>query len=133
MKMKKYLLLVFFLLAPLSVMAGELDISVDQEALAVIYSGGETMHYSLSWSGGIKIGDMYLSVAPDDGEDGFVITARVTDYGLFKFFYPVDDTFTTFVHGPLKLPYRYQVHQLEGSSMDARRLTVYDQEKYAVV
>jgi len=133
MQMMKYFLLVFFLLPPLSVTAEEIDISVDQQALAVIYSGDETMHYSLSWSGGIKIGDLYLSVAPEDGGDGFVITARVTDYGLFKFFYPVDDTFTTFVRGPFKLPYRYQVHQLEGSSMDARRLTVYDQEKYAVL
>ena len=125
--------LFFCCFLPVSVTASELSLSIDQEALGVIYSGGETLHYSLSWSGGIKIGDLYLSVVSEESGDGFVITARVTDYGLFKFFYPVDDTFTTFVRGPLKLPYRYEVHQLEGSDMDARRLTLYDQEHLSVV
>jgi len=125
--------LFFYFFLPASVTAAELPLSIDRQALAVIYSGTETLHYSLSWSGGIKIGDLYLSVAPQETGDGFVITARVTDYGLFKFFYPVDDTFTTFVRGPLELPYRYEVHQLEGSNMDARRFTLYDQEKGTVV
>ena len=124
--------LLFCLLLPGTVTAEELNIAVDQQALAVIYSGQEVMHYSLSWSGGIKIGDLYLSTAPDDAGDGFVITARVTDYGLFKLFYPVDDTFTTVVRGPLKLPCRYQVHQLEARDMEVRRVTLYDQEAYTV-
>ena len=131
--MKKNLLLFFCFVLPVSATASELSLSIDRQALDIIYSGDETLHYSLSWSGGIKIGDLYLSVVPEDMGDGFVITARVTDYGLFRFFYPVNDTFTTFVRSPLKLPYRYEVHQLEGSDMDARRLTLYDQEHLSVV
>jgi len=131
--MMKNFLLFFCCFLPASVTATEFSLSIDQQALGVIFSGEEILHYSLSWSGGIKIGDMYLSVVSEDSGDGFVITARITDYGLFKFFYPVDDTFTTFVRGSLKLPYRYEVHQLEGSDMDARRLTLYDQEHLSVV
>jgi hypothetical protein len=111
--------------------AEETPLSVDPTALAVIYSGQEKMHFSVSWSGGIKIGDLHITVAPEASGDGFVITARVTDHGLFKFFYPVDDTFTTAVRGPLKLPYRYDVHQLEGG-MEVRRRTTYDQRKFEV-
>ncbi|MCI5221137.1 MAG: DUF3108 domain-containing protein [Candidatus Electrothrix sp. AR4] len=107
----------------------ETPLSIDSEALAVIYSGQEKMHFSVSWSGGVKIGDLYMTVAPEASGDGLLITARVTDYGLFKFFYPVNDTFITAVRGPLKLPYRYDVHQLEGS-MEVRRRTTYDQQKF---
>ncbi len=109
----------------------KIPLSLDSEALAVIYSGQERMHFSVSWSGGVKIGDFSISVSPEVSGDGLVIRARVTDYGLFKFFYPVDDTFTTAVRGPLKLPYRYEVHQREGS-MEVHRLTIYDQEKFEV-
>lgn len=110
-----------------------MPLSLDPEALSVIYSGRESMHFSISWSGGIKIGDLYMTLAPSENGDGLAITARVTDYGLFKFFYPVNDTFTTSVRGPLKLPYRYEVHQLEGSDMDVRRLTLYDQQNLSVL
>ena len=129
----------FFLLAglllwlPGSAAAEELSLPLDPDALAVIYSGQESMHFSISWSGGIKIGDLYMSLAPAEAGEGLVITARVTDYGLFKFFYPVNDTFTTFIRGPLQLPWRYEVHQLEGSDMDVRRLTLYDQQNLSVL
>ena len=97
-------------------------------ALAVIFSGDEYMHFSLSWSGGIKIGDLELAVRKTENGD-FLIRARVTDYGLFKLFYPVDDTFRTRVRGPLKLPVRYEVEQEEGhGSAKTRRLTLYDQQ-----
>ena len=133
MKLFFSLLLVVLFSFPAAAPAEETPLPIDQEAFAVIYSGQEKMHFSISWSGGIKIGDLYLTVGPADSGDGLVITARVTDYGLFKFFYPVDDTFTTFIRGPLKLPYRYAVHQVEGSKMDVHRLTLYDQQKFMVV
>ena len=97
-------------------------------ALAVIFSGDEYMHFSLSWSGGIKIGDLVLEVKKTRKEN-FLIRARVTDYGLFKLFYPVDDTFRTWVKEELKLPVRYEVEQEEGhGSAKTRRLTLYDQQ-----
>jgi hypothetical protein len=126
-------LLFFFFFLPVVALTEEASLLIDQEAFVTIYSGREKMHFSISWSGGIKIGDLYMTVAPEDSGDGFVITARVTDYGLFKFFYPVDDTFITYVRGPLKLPYRYEVHQKEGRKMDVRRLTLYDQQKFSVL
>lgn len=100
-----------------------------QKVLGKIFSGNEVMHYSISWSGGVKIGDLELAVRRVERGDGYEIRARVTDYGLFRLFYPVDDTFTTLVRGPLKLPSRYEVLQQEGhGGRETRRLTLYDQQ-----
>ena len=125
--------LVFLFSFPTIIQAEETPLSIDKTTLPIIYSGQESMHFSISWSGGIKIGDLYMTVKPEKSGDGLVITARVTDYGLFKFFYPVDDTFTTYIRGVHYLPYRYEVHQKEGRGMDVRRLTLYDQQKHTVV
>ena len=127
-----FFVLLFIFFIPAVAMGEETSLLIDQEALAIIYSGREEMHFSISWSGGIKIGDLYMTIGPADSGDGLAIIARVTDYGLFKLFYPVDDTFITFVRGPLKLPYRYEVHQKEGRSMDVKRLTLYDQHNFSV-
>ncbi len=128
-----FLLLAFLVCLPRMSAAEEISPAIDSDALAVIFSGQESMHFSISWSGGIKIGDLYMTLTPSATGEGLAITARVTDYGLFKLFYPVNDTFTTFVRGPLKLPYRYEVHQLEGSDMDVHRLTLYDQQNFVVL
>ena len=124
------LLLFFF---PAVAISEVISLPINQEAFATVYSGREKMHFSISWSGGVKIGDLYMTIEPADSGDGLAITARVTDYGLFKFFYPVDDTFTTYVRGPMQLPYRYEVHQKEGRGMDVRRLILYDQKKFTVL
>jgi len=106
---------------------------VNHTLVQTIFSGDEEMHYVVSWSGGIKIGDLFLSVRQAANGDGYAIRARVKDYGLFRLFYPVNDTFTTYVRGPLKLPYRYEVEQKEGhGSSTTHRLTIYDQEKLQV-
>ena len=110
---------------------GEQLPALDPQALAVIFSGQERMHFSVSWSGGVKIGDLVLTVTENPAGKGLVIKARVTDYGLFKLFYPVDDTFTTFIQGPLMLPTRYEVDQREGRRK-VQRLTLYDQETFRV-
>ena len=101
------------------------------EAMETIFSGQEEMHFSITWTGGVKIGDLNLSLKKI-GQDEFEIYVRVTDYGLFKFFYPVDDLFVTLVRGALKLPYQYQVVQREGRGGVTRRLTVYDQDNLIV-
>jgi len=126
--------LVFFLLAGLSGAAQAMSpLTINKKILARIFSSTESMHFSVSWSGGVKIGDLYLTVAPADTGDGFVIIARVTDYGLFRLFYPVDDTFTTLVRGALKLPYRYEVLQKEGhGGRNTHRLTLYDQKNLQI-
>jgi hypothetical protein len=106
---------------------------VDQATLAVIFSGSETLHYAVSWSGGVKIGDIYMKIQREKAkEDAFNISAKVKDYGPLELFYPVDDTFNCFVSGPMKLPYRYEVHQKEGYRKETKRLTHYDQANLLV-
>ncbi len=102
---------------------------LDSEVLGRIFSGGETMHFSISWSGGVKIGDLYLEIRADETRPGgHVISAKVKDYGPLEVFYPVDDSFICAVRGPMKLPYRYEVVQREGLlGKETRRLTWYDQ------
>lgn len=104
---------------------------VDRSAMQVIFSGAEKMHFTISWNGGIKIGDLSLELQEEE-TGGYAIHARVTDYGLFRFFYPVDDIFVTFVRGGEKLPYRYEVLQREGAGSETRRLSLYDQESREV-
>lgn len=103
---------------------------VDPAVLATIFSGKEYLHYSVSWSGGIKIGDIYLEIYPESQEEGaYHISAKVKDFGPLRLIYPVDDTFDCFVRGPMKRPYLYKVHQREGhGDREIRRTTWYDQE-----
>ncbi len=136
--MKKILpgLCLLFFLSGHSVAARQsttLPIPVNSDRIQTIFAGEEEMHFVISWSGGIKIGDLFLSVTRDGGNDGYAIRVRIRDYGLFRLFYPVNDTFTTYVRGPLKLPYRYEVEQKEGhGSSTTHRLTLYDQNKLQV-
>jgi len=96
--------------------------------MATVFSGKEDLFYDISWTGGIKIGELYIAVRTTDTGNEFSIKARVTDYGLFRFFYSVDDTFVTYVRSYMKLPYRYEVLQRESRDMVVRRLTEYDQD-----
>jgi len=106
---------------------------VDPAILAVIFSGSETLHYAVSWSGGVKIGDIYIKIQKEKAkDDAFSISAKVKDYGPLELLYPVDDRFTCLVSGPMKLPYRYEVHQKEGFGREITRLTRYDQENRVV-
>ena len=101
---------------------------LDTTTLAIIFSGSETLHYAVSWSGGVKIGDIYMKINNEKGEDdSFNISAKVKDYGPLELLYPIDDTFNCFVSGPMKLPYRYEVYQKEGYGRKTTRLTQYDQ------
>lgn len=103
----------------------------DPDILQIIFSGNESLHYEISWTGGIKIGDLFLQIKKEKDGD-YAIHAEVTDHGAFRFFYPVDDVFDTFVRGDLKLPYRYEVLQREGRGSVTRRLTLYDQQGHKV-
>ena len=102
----------------------------DPALLSSAYGGDETFQYDVSWTGGIKIGELRLQISrTTEGQDSFDIHARVTDYGAFRFFYPVDDTFVTLVQGAERLPVRYEVEQKEGRGYKAHRLTLYDQQR----
>lgn len=100
------------------------------ESLAVAFSGEERMHYEVSWSGGVKIGDIYLHIMQDQSlPNAYGISAKVKSTGPLELFYPVDDLFYCIVAGDMKLPLRYEVFQREGRGRKVtRRVTVYDQE-----
>jgi len=123
--------LVFFLATPIGVAAGVPPLGApDPTLLASAYGGDETFRYDISWSGGIKIGELSLRISKEEEEpDHFQIHAHVESSGAFRLFYPVDDTFVTEVVGPERLPVRYEVRQKEGVGYRAHRLTIYDQAK----
>ena len=100
------------------------------QTLSVIFSGKEQLHYEVSWSGGVKIGDVHLEIAPEGSRpDAYNLIARVTSTGAIEAIYPVDDHFRCLVSGPLKLPRLYQTKQTEGLKQKTTiRVTRYDQK-----
>ncbi|MBU0961564.1 MAG: DUF3108 domain-containing protein [Proteobacteria bacterium] len=107
---------------------------IDEEKFSVAYQGGESLVYKVSWTGGLKIGELHMEMNRVDDESGerYELRARVKDSGLFHFFYPVDDTFITIVEGEQRLPVSYYVRQKEGRSYEATRETHYDQQTGAI-
>ncbi|MGI6655486.1 MAG: DUF3108 domain-containing protein [Desulfobulbus sp.] len=129
------LLLALTLLAALSAGATAKELAsseVRADTLRAIFSGGERLHYAVSWSGGVKIGDVYLAILPQEQPDTHLIQARVRDYGPLTVFYPVNDTFRCVVGGEMKLPTRYEVEQKEGYGREISRLTLYNQDTHLV-
>ncbi len=107
---------------------------VRPETLDAIFSGNETLHYTVSWSGGLKIGDILMEIRPAAAPaTGYVISAHVKDYGALATFYPIDDQFRCTVDGAMKLPTRYEVIQREGHRHHlTTRVTEYDQQQQQV-
>lgn len=106
---------------------------IDAKALSIIYSGSETLQYAVYWSGGVKIGDISMDIHPVKlKNDTYKISAKVKACGPLKVFYPIDDVFRSYVSGPMKLPYRYEVSQKEGYTKETKRLTQYDQSTFTV-
>ena len=102
------------------------------EALSVIFSGQERLRYEVSWSAGVKIGEIDMEIVPGS-EGSHVIRARVVSSGPLESFYPVNDTFECVVSGPLKLPRIYTVEQIEGKKRKkTTRTTLYNQEAKVV-
>ena len=108
---------------------------IDKDLITTIYSGNERFRYDISYTGGLKLGELYLSVDPaEDVEDGFIINARVTtENGMFSKIYPIEDVHVTRVQGPERLPYHYEVWQKEGFSYEAHRVFRFKQNKGRVL
>ena len=100
------------------------------KTLSVIFSGKEQLHYEVSWSGGLKIGDVHLEIVQERSRpDAYNLIARVISTGAVQTIYPVDDYFRCLVSGPLKLPRLYQAKQTEGlKQKTTTRATRYDQK-----
>ncbi len=107
-----------------------------QPSLAKIaYSGGEKFKYDVSWTGGVKIGELFLEIKEVlDEPDTYEISAKVTtDNGVFDFIYPVKDTHVTMVKGAQRLPFHYEIWQKEGRSYRAHKVITYDQKNGKIV
>ncbi len=104
---------------------------MDEQLMAAIYSGNEKFRYDISYTGGLKLGELYLSVdSTDEVEDGYIIHARVTtDNGMFSKIYPIEDVHVTKVRGLERLPYHYEVWQKEGYSYESHRVFRYKQKR----
>ena len=102
---------------------------IDASLLAIGYSGQEDLVYDVSWTGGIKIGELHLQVASLPGaEDEYEIRAAVTTKNAaIDLIYPIKDLHVTKVRGPKRLPYHYEIWQKEGYNYQAHRVIEFDQ------
>lgn len=107
---------------------------IDSRLLPIGYSGQEILFYDVSWTGGIKIGELSLEVTGlPEIEEGYQIKAVVTTKnGAVNLIYPIEDIHVTKVLGPNRLPYHYEIWQKEGYRYKAHRVIEYDQEKGTV-
>lgn len=103
---------------------------IDPSLLAIGYSGKENLIYDVSWTGGIKIGELHLQINALPGtEDEFEIRAMVTTKNAaIDLVYPIKDLHVTKVKGPDRLPYHYEIWQKEGYNYRAHRVFEYNQE-----
>ena len=108
---------------------------MNNELMEVIYAGKEKFRYDVSYSGGLKLGELHLRVdKAEDPKNGFIIHARVTtDNGMFSKIYPIEDIYATRVRGPQRLPFHYEVWQEEGYNYKAHRVFKFRQKKGVIL
>ncbi|NNK56783.1 MAG: DUF3108 domain-containing protein [Desulfofustis sp.] len=108
---------------------------MNKELMETIYAGNEKFRYDVSYTGGLKLGELHLRVdQAEDPKQGFIIHARVTtDNGMFSKIYPIEDIYATRVGGPQRLPYHYEVWQKEGYSYEAHRVFKFRQKKGVIL
>lgn len=130
---------VFLVLMPFATIAGDAKAIIDNKTphygvidsslLPIGYSGQENLVYDVSWTGGIKIGELHLQVSSLPGvEDEYEIRAAVTTKNAaIDLIYPIKDLHVTKVRGPKRLPYHYEIWQKEGYNYRAHRVIEFDQ------
>lgn len=103
---------------------------INNTLLSVGYSGYEKLRYDVSWTGGIKLGELYLEInILDDMQEEFEIRSRVTTKnGAIHYLYPTEDVHVTKVRGPDRLPYHSEIWQKEGYNYRAHKIVEFDQE-----
>ena len=108
---------------------------MNKELMETIYGGKEKFRYDVSYSGGLKLGELHLRVdQAEDPKNGFVIHARITtDNGMFSKIYPIEDIYATRVRGPQRLPFHYEVWQKEGYNYEAHRVFKFRQRKNVIL
>ncbi len=102
---------------------------IDPKLMAIGYSGKENLVYDVSWTGGIKIGELHLQISALPGtDDEYEIRATVTTKNAaINLIYPIKDVHVTRVRGPKRLPYHYEIWQQEGYRYRAHRIIEFNQ------
>ncbi len=105
------------------------------EIAKVAYSGGEKLYYDISWTGGVKVGELQLEVKKVAKEkEAYEILANVTTKnGVLHYIYPANDTYITIVKGGERLPVYYETWQKEGWHYRSHRVTRYEQKEGKVI
>lgn len=107
---------------------------IDRDIAAVAYSGGESFKYDISWTGGIKIGELHMEQRASAAcADCFTLDTLITSTGgIVHKLYPVRDHHVTLVRGDERLPYFCEIWQKQGRSYRAHKLISYDQQQYVI-
>ncbi len=99
------------------------------ELFKTAYHAGEKFTYDISWTGGIKIGELNIEIEKtNERKNGLEIRVLATTKdSIFEYIYPVKDKHVTKVSGKRRLPFHYEVWQKEGWNYEAHRVTRYRQ------
>lgn len=107
---------------------------IDPALLQIGYSGLEKLQYDVSWTGGIKLGELFLEINVLDAlKEEYEIRSRVTTKnGAIHYLYPTEDVHVTKVRGKDRLPFHAEIWQKEGYNYRAHKIVEYDQQKLEV-
>jgi hypothetical protein len=107
----------------------------DPYLLRIAYSGGESFKYDVFYSGGIKIGEIFLEInRSEQCEDCYEIGSTITSKGgAVHYLYPIEDVHTTVVRGKDRLPFFSEIWQQQGMNYKAHKTIHYDQERHIIV
>ncbi len=123
-------------LAAKTIGAGQVQPGIINPFLAKIcYMGDERFQFDVHWSGGIKIGEIYLEISKSEQcEDCFEISSRITSKGgVVHHLYPIEDVHTTIVSGDERLPIYGEIWQKQGRNYTAHKIIHYDQQNHIIV
>lgn len=98
--------------------------------LKTAYHPGEKFIYDISWTGGLKIGELHIEIKQSEEMDKAleIHVLATTENSVIERIYPVRDRHVTKVYGKKRLPFRYEVWQKEGWGYEAHRVTRYRQQ-----
>ncbi len=104
--------------------------TIDTALAEVGYSGDERLRYDVSWTGGVKLGELRIDITSlPDIDDGYAIEMLVSTKGsMMEAIYPVRDRHLSLVKGAEKLPFNAKIWQKEGYRYRAFRESVFDQD-----
>lgn len=108
---------------------------IDPYLATIAYSGGESLKFNVFWSGGIKIGELFLEITQSEQcDDCYEIGSKITSQGsIIDHLYPIEDVHITLVEGKERLPVFGEIWQKQGFNYRAHKIIHYNQQEYKIV